>query len=768
MKTSVFPTARSLLAGALILGGAILPALSYAQVPVVTIPVSTQFSVTGFIQAATLDVGCTPLTDLLCGGTITVNDQVYSVPRNTILQMPASALTWSQVFTMNPLNPFQAFVPATVPPSVTTTRRSGLAIQDNPRPANNYEATLVGNRIKTGASDQAIVGLMFLAQHSLQSGQGYINWIDYATGEFRVGGDLTGPNQSTTGARVKINDPIGRFSRLWSPDPRFTIDENNPTIKSGTGVPMCIPRFAPAAGADDEWCPQKNRPLDVASPSGFQMIFTMPTAAAIVGAFFPDPKRMVPFEIGDYVTYSGIVDELDTARIAAWAVDGNVGVHTVLGDSVAYVATEVALLGVGGTTIAGIAEATIRTRFEGFTSAQSANPAAPTLIGIYGVDVDCANAETMRPWGAIDVDAGPPNGAVPGRWRFRPPLAGGRLGPGAFQSPTFLPATREVKAAVLSASTFDAAGILIRGNPIAEVVLATADCPLVGQLGVLCTGLTANSYQAPIFEFLFPENVAIGTPIVPNNFDDMPFLANGSGPINGVGSPTQGTLSPWPGATTPTTGCKPFTTGIPNANAGAAQTVTQSTTVQVNLVGTGVDPNGLVLTFNWTEIAPPAGASALSATTTTPALAPSTALASFMPTTAGVRTFRLIVTNSAGTTGTSDVVITIVAVPVADVIIPTLIEYRTTKQRLTVTATDAAPAAVLTLTAYTGFNATGLPLCGVAGTVNCPQFTALGGGVFTEIWVGAALPASIKISSSLGGVSVQNLNATNPIFKLRP
>ncbi len=765
MKTSVFPGVRSLLAGALILGQAFLPGLSHAQAGV-TIPVSTQFSVTGFIQAATLDPTCAA-ADLLCGGTITVNDQLYVVPRNTILQMPASALTWSQVFRLNPGQKTQSAVPVTVPPTLTAVARSGLAIQDVPRPANNYEATLVGNRIKTAAGDQAIVGLMFLAQHSLQSGQGYINWIDYATGEFRVGGSLSGATQSTTGTRVKINDPIGRFSRLWSPDPRFTIDENNPTIKSGTGVPMCIPRFAPAAGADDPWCPQKNRPLDVASPSGFQMIFTMPSAGAIVGANSPDPKRMVPFEIGDYVTYSGIIDEGDTARIAAWAVDGNVGVHTVLGDSIAYVATEVALLGVGGTTVAGVAEATIRTRFEGFTSAQSADPALPTLIGIFGVDVDCANSESMRPWGAIDVDPGPPNGAVPGRWRFRPPLTGGRLGPGAFQSPTFLPATREVKAAYLSPSTIDGAGNLVRGNPLPEVELPTADCPVVGTPA--CTGLTANSYQAPIFEFLFPENVAIGTPVVPNNFEDMPFLANGSGPISGVGTPTQGQLSPWPGATAPTTGCKPFAGGAPTASAGAAQTVTQSNSVPVNLVGNGVDPNGLVLTFNWTEIARPAGASLLSATTSTPAGAPSTALASFMPSTVGVRTFRLTVSNGQlGGTVTSDVVITTVAAPVADVIIPTLITYRTTKQRLTVTATDAAPAAVLTLTAYTGPNATGLPLCGVSGTVNCPQFAALGGGVFSEIWVGAALPASIKISSSLGGVSVQNLNEANPIFQLRP
>jgi hypothetical protein len=50
-------------------------------------------------------------------------------------------------------------------------------------------------------------------------------------------------------------------------------------------------------------------------------------------------------------------------------------------------------------------------------------------------------------------------------------------------------------------------------------------------------------YQAPIFEYLFPENAGVGTPVVPNNFEDFPFLVNGSGPLNGAG-PIVGQLSP--------------------------------------------------------------------------------------------------------------------------------------------------------------------------------------------------------------------------------
>jgi len=65
-----------------------------AQVPAVV----TQFDVTGFIQQATID---SP-SDIFSGGTITVNNVKYIVPYYTILQMPAFALTWQEVFTQAP------------------------------------------------------------------------------------------------------------------------------------------------------------------------------------------------------------------------------------------------------------------------------------------------------------------------------------------------------------------------------------------------------------------------------------------------------------------------------------------------------------------------------------------------------------------------------------------------------------------------------------------------------------------------------------------
>jgi hypothetical protein len=289
------------------------------------------------------------------------------------------------------------------------------------------------------------------------------------------------------------------------------------------------------------------------------------------------------------------------------------------------------------------------------------------------------------------------------------------------------------------------------------VTLATADCNAT-TAGV-CEGITVNQYTSPIGEFLFPENAGTGQPIVPNNFEDMPFLANGSGPLDATNVFT--TLSPWPGEFAPgTPGCLAFSGLNPNANAGADQTVTASagTPVTVRLNGTGVDPRGLVLTaFQWAQTAGP-GVALTGANTATPTFtAPNVAA----PTTL---TFSLIVTDSAGRVSAPDLVnVQVIPSAAADTIAPTLVEYRTSKQRLTVTVADsivALPGPQLTMTPYSAPNATGTK------GISSPM-TNLGGGVFTIIQVGVAQPGSVVISSSAGGSVLVNVTAANPIVKIR-
>jgi hypothetical protein len=63
-------------------------------------------------------------------------------------------------------------------------------------------------------------------------------------------------------------------------------------------------------------------------------------------------------------------------------------------------------------------------------------------------------------------------------------------------------------------------------------------------------GLIAGQYRAPDFDFIFPEPTVVGDPMVPANFQDLPFLYCGSGPlgtmtVSGTG-PVVGQLDPAP------------------------------------------------------------------------------------------------------------------------------------------------------------------------------------------------------------------------------
>ncbi|MCU1218817.1 MAG: hypothetical protein JWN42_14 [Candidatus Angelobacter sp.] len=633
----------------------------------------TQFDITGFIQAATVS----NQTNVLSGGTITVNHQRIVVPDNTVLQMPAAALTWQQVFTMNPLG---------------VAGETGLAQSDSKRMPGVYEAHVVGNRV----GNTYIAGLIFLSQASLQSSQGFINYIDYTTGFFEVGGTMGAQN---TGQKVKINDPEGKFGRKWTPDARFTIDENNPTVRTETGFPMCIPRGPTATG--DALCPQTNRPTGT-SPSGFAMVFTMLAPSAVSPGLTTDPNLMAPFEVGDFVTYSGVI-ETDPgppafSYIAAYQIIGNVGIFTAAGTDPAYVALDVMILGVGGQNVVGAAEATVRTRFEGFTTDPSRH------ILLYGVDVDpCTGADSARDWGSMDVDQGPPGGAVLGRWRFRPPSKVLSLP----ASGTFLPPTREMRAVIAGSTPTNTT-----------------------------SGLAAGQYQAPIFDFLFPENAQVGTPIVPNNFEDFPFLVKGSGPLNGSG-PVVGQLNPWPGSAAPAGPNCPVK-GLPVANAGPNQSVPSASVVTLDGSASS-DSAGSALTFAWTQT----GGTAVALSSNT-AAQPTFTAPIVSPGAAAVLTFQLIVTNNSGTSSPPATVTISVNPTSSDTVAISVVEYRTSKQRLLVDATSSAsPGAKLTMQAY---DAAGKPQ-GAAFTMTWT------GAVYEVILVGAPQPATIKITSDHGGTA---------------
>src|SRR3954471_15160814 len=456
--------------------------------------VVTQFDMTGFIQEATVDRP----GDIFSGGTITVNNVKIIVPYYTILQMPAFALTWQELFAKAPA-PY-------------TGLQTGLAMQDVPKPKYTYEVEVVGNRLPDGTH---VAGLLFISQQSLHSGQGFITAINFATGEVTVDG--------TT--RVKPNDPIGRFSVGFpggsSPDQRFTIDEDNPTVRASSSYPMCIPR-----STSDVLCPQKNRPLSPVDGVTHLGLFTMPAAAATpTPAGVPDPYLMAPFEVGDYVTYNGILeDDAAGTYVLAHTLIAEATILTAPNTQPAYTAIDVLLMGTTTKAIAAAGlEGAVRTRVEGW----STDGSGQTAQNVYAVDVDaCSGTPSERLWLDHDrktgaVIGGPFTVAIDnvvalGRWRFRP----------SARDESFLPPVRMLMARNTS--------------------LAAVDRPVI----VTPNGLRAGEYTAPIFEYILPEaNPPGGTPPPPNPFENFGFLVNGEGPYNG--GAVSGHVSAWPGLVPP-------------------------------------------------------------------------------------------------------------------------------------------------------------------------------------------------------------------------
>jgi hypothetical protein len=531
------------------------------------------------------------------GGTITVNGHVIIVPSETIVILPASALTWQELFALAPA-PY-------------TGAATGMALADVPAPLTTYEAHVVGNRVLGGpaGADLYIAGLVSIAQQGLNTGAGFINCINYATGEMRVGGLM---GNCTSGARVQLNDPVittvgdvalgtGRYSRGQSPDPRFTADQDNPTIASATGFPMCMPRVIAdpniPGNPQDALCPTTQRPL-VGNPA--ITCLNPATVGARCTSFTtlppgggaPDPSIQAPFEVGDWVTFAGtlVADPGFTAGptagpwpgiantyISAHTISNNTAIYTSPGTDPSYVATDVTIIGTGGLTVVGVGEAVARTRFEGMTSDVDPHGLAQRIIHLFGIDFDAVTGLTSdRDFGTIGVDPGPEFalGANKGRWRFRPPCLAFGGAPTVRScvmnnAGTFLPPPREMRAVIQGAFT----------------------APITAASPRSANGIVYGQYHAPITDYIFPENVP-GAPIVENNFNTIPFLAQG-GYTSAAGTQV-GQLNPWPSNIVPPPVCGPTT-----ANPGGPYAVGSGGTIALAGSASGTAP----ITFAWTATA---------------------------------------------------------------------------------------------------------------------------------------------------------------------
>jgi hypothetical protein len=463
-----------------------------------------QFLLVGHIESLTVD----DQTDPLSGAVIKVHGVEVVLPKNLIVQMPARYLTAKDIVDLNPAAPGV---------------NSGLALADTPPPLASYEATVVGNIV----GERYIAGLVWFSQHSLAEGAGYIKDIG-ADGEIHVVADPdpAAPAQPVT--RIRINDPNGVFA---PPDPladeRFMVDEANPTIHAGTGYPMCIAH----AGAPGE-CPAANRPIGPdGTPLGTFVMGPLGLPGSPAGALpiLPcpacDQTKQAPLMPGDYIIYAGTLARDGTdIYISAHTVEANVGIYTAPGVDPAYVLIEGSLIGTQGPLIPrdpavpGVTlpqETQDRLKIEGVTT----DPSRP--VELYAIDVNETTGDTtLRLFNTVPAQPAPL-----GRFRL---ILGARANALFDANGNLVGAPRELMARVGGGATLD-------GQPVPEAPL-------------FAHGLVAGQYVAPFGEFIFAENKVFGDPILPNNFDCLPFLLKGSGPLTTTGpaGPVVGPLNPWP------------------------------------------------------------------------------------------------------------------------------------------------------------------------------------------------------------------------------
>jgi hypothetical protein len=517
------------------------------------------FDDTGFVQSATVDASnanCPNTSDPhRFGGTLVLNHGPIVVPCNLVIQMPANTFTWADFVNSGPSLALAGGYPS-------------------------FEMHAVGNIV----GNRRIAGLLFVSQQSLNTSTGVITGIDYATGNLKVDtGDAANP------AIVQINDPNGRFGRAQSPDPRFSVDDANPTIHSGTGYPMCVPRTDPAL-ADDPLCPQANRPnlvpviingatvapvaggcrnfgvAGIPAPTSGEL--TRPAAGqaycsqyvmnsvAARAATDPDPRQQAPFEVGDAISFSGTLIKGGSGMdyTSAHTIEANLGIYTMPGTKPSYLA--IGGFGVGtadpnATSINGLAT---ETQDRIFLEAQTTD--VKTAVDIYMMDINPQTGAVRNRWTTPFAMTGEQNG--PMQADGVTPIGGGittqNTGPQpqrarirATKAPAGLLSqpTRTIRVAARSLCTPQAPVNDAQGKP----VLTALDTCLNKNdpTNQVANGLAAGQYFAPTFEYIFPENVKPGDLLIPFDFWHLPFIVKGEGATTAPAvTPGVGPLEPTP------------------------------------------------------------------------------------------------------------------------------------------------------------------------------------------------------------------------------
>ena len=477
------------------------------------------FDITGFITDAN-------------DTSITVNGAKITVPNNMIVQMPANTLGWDDV--------------------------DAVGLDYPPLLGQKFEARVVGNIV----NGQYIAGLIYISQSSAGVGSGFITRIDYEDGSIYVSASAGGADE----VKLMINDPNGRFGRAQSPDDRFSVDDANPTIHAATGYPMCVPRTDPAI-ADDPLCPKKNRPLadhgcrnfsqagipipvsgELTPPalgqvycSQFVMKAVPGTPANAVyipgggnqaGGSDPDARQQAPFQVGDYISYSGTyVNSMN--YFSVHTIEANVAIFTQAGTQPSYLAIGEFGVGTADPTATAVNGAAQETQDRIFLETSSTDVITP--VDVFMVDVNPVTGAPSYRWITPYEMTGECAILVPNCWGTSGGITTQFTGPQSTRAR--IRATKAVTG-ILSAPSRN---ILVKHRSVCPLIATplAGDPPrtynqaaldaCMGAIPPAANGLIPGRYSAPVFEYIFGENTMAGDPIIPNDLWHLPFLAYGEG-----------------------------------------------------------------------------------------------------------------------------------------------------------------------------------------------------------------------------------------------
>lgn len=259
------------------------------------------------------------------GGTISVAGFTIKVPKNTQVGFPAAWVPWPEFC-------------------------ADIAFM------RGFEVVVVGNNIPVHGPT---AGQIFISQFGTSLGRGQIASVSY-----------DGSIQLSNGPKLRINDPNGVYSVGYTSHPFWTADDENPSISSFSGFPMCVPR-----NSSDPLCPMSNRPTVGGSKQG---TFTA-----------PDPMVMAPLVPGDFVEYAGVWAGGEMLVYELVAANAQILTPSTFPP---FIRMEDVLIGVfSADPNAEVAQ----TRFIGYTSAASGTSTL-TIHAVTGFDV-CTGNITTRP-----------------------------------------------------------------------------------------------------------------------------------------------------------------------------------------------------------------------------------------------------------------------------------------------------------------------------------------------------------------------------------